>query len=142
MKSLAAMYENGWGVTKDAAESARWSRKAAAAAPTARDSAGRPAGASNIGSEVSPPRLIHKVAPEYSKEARKAKFQGTVVLYVLVDEKGDPRDVKVVRGLGLGLDQKAIEAVQQWRFEPGLKNGKPVPVGSQIEISFRLTRDQ
>ncbi len=91
-----------------------------------------------IGGGVSAPTLVFKVEPEYSEEARKAKFQGTVVLYVVVDEKGNPRDLKVVRALGLGLDQKAIEAVQKWRFKPGLKDGKPVPVAAQIEVNFRL----
>jgi len=91
-----------------------------------------------IGGGVSAPQLVFKVEPEYSEEARKAKFQGTVVLYVVVDEKGNPRDLKVVRPLGLGLDQKAIEAVQKWRFKPGLKDGRPVAVSAQIEVNFHL----
>lgn len=100
--------------------------------------AGVGSGVYKIGGGVSAPQLVFKVEPEYSEEARKAKFQGTVVLYVVVDEKGNPRDLKVVRPLGLGLDQKAIEAVQKWRFKPGLKDGKPVPVAAQIEVNFRL----
>jgi protein TonB len=95
-------------------------------------------GVYRIGGGVSAPQLVFKVEPEYSEEARKAKYQGTVVLYVVVDEKGYPRDLRVVRTLGLGLDQKAIEAVQKWRFKPGLKDGKPVPVAAQIEVNFRL----
>ena len=95
-------------------------------------------GVYRIGGGVSAPQLVFKVEPEYSEEARKAKFQGTVVLYVVVDEKGQPRDLKVVRPLGLGLDQKAIEAVQKWRFKPGLKDGRPVSVSAQIEVNFRL----
>ncbi len=95
-------------------------------------------GVYKIGGGVSAPQLVFKVEPEYSEEARKAKFQGTVVLYVVVDEKGNPKDLKVVRALGLGLDQKAIEAVQKWHFKPGLKDGKPVPVAAQIEVNFRL----
>jgi len=95
-------------------------------------------GVYRIGGGVSAPQLVFKVEPEYSEEARKAKFQGTVVIFVVVDEKGLPRDLKVVRALGLGLDQKAIEAVQKWRFKPGLKDGKPVPVAAQIEVNFRL----
>ena len=87
---------------------------------------------------MSAPALLFKVEPEYSEEARKAKFQGTVVLYVVVDEKGQPRDLKVVRPLGLGLDEKAIEAVQKWRFRPGQLNGKPVSVAATIEVNFRL----
>ncbi len=95
-------------------------------------------GVYRIGGGVSAPALLFKVEPEYSEEARKAKFQGTVVLYVVVDEKGQPRDLKVVRPLGLGLDEKAIEAVQKWRFRPGQLNGKPVSVAATIEVNFRL----
>jgi TonB family protein len=95
-------------------------------------------GAYKIGGGVSPPTVLFKVEPEYSEEARKAKFQGTVVLFVVVDEHGNPRDLKVVRPLGLGLDQKAIEAVEKWKFSPGKKDGKPVPVQATIEVNFRL----
>lgn len=95
-------------------------------------------GAYRIGGGVSAPGLLYKVEPEYSEEARKAKFQGTVTLLVIVDEKGNPKDVKVIRPLGLGLDQKAIEAVEKWRFRPGMKDGKPVPVQATIEVNFRL----
>ena len=95
-------------------------------------------GAYRIGGGVSPPSVILKVEPEYSEEARKAKFQGTVILFVVVDEKGNPRDLKVIRPLGLGLDQKAIEAVEKWKFRPGMKDGKPVAVQATIEVNFRL----
>jgi len=95
-------------------------------------------GAYRIGGGVSAPIPIYKPEPDYSEEARKAKFQGTVVLYIVVDEKGNPKDLKVIRPLGLGLDQKAIEAVEKWRFRPGMKDGKPVPVQATIEVSFRL----
>jgi TonB family protein len=95
-------------------------------------------GVYRIGGGVSSPQLVFKVEPEYSEEARKAKFQGTVVLYVVVDEKGLPRDLKVVRPLGLGLDEKAIEAVTKWRFKPGYKDGRPVAVAATIEVNFRL----
>jgi len=95
-------------------------------------------GVYRIGGGVTAPTLIFKVEPEYSEEARKAKFQGTVVLYVVVDEKGSPRDLRVVRALGLGLDEKAIEAVTKWRFRPGYLNGKPVKVAATIEVNFRL----
>ena len=84
------------------------------------------------------PSIIHKVEPEYSEEARKAKWQGAVMLSIVVDEKGVPQEIKVVHSLGLGLDQKAIEAVQKWRFKPGLKDGKAVPVSANIEVNFRL----
>jgi protein TonB len=95
-------------------------------------------GAYRIGGGVSPPSILYKVEPEYSEEARKAKFQGTVLLFVIVDEKGNPTSIKIIRPLGLGLDQKAIEAVEKWKFSPGKKDGKPVPVQAQIEVNFRL----
>ncbi len=95
-------------------------------------------GAYRIGGAVSAPSVLFKVEPEYSEEARKAKWQGVVTLSVIVDETGRPKNINVVRSLGLGLDQKAVEAVSQWRFKPGLKDGKPVPVFATIEVNFRL----
>lgn len=95
-------------------------------------------GVYRIGGGVSAPALIYKVEPEYSEEARKAKHQGTVVLYVVVNDKGEPGNIRVVRAIGLGLDEKAIEAVKKWRFKPGLKSGKPVSVAATIEVNFRL----
>lgn len=95
-------------------------------------------GVYKIGGGVSQPTLLFKIEPEYSEEARKAKFQGTVVLQVVVDEKGNPKELKVMRALGLGLDQKAIEAVEKWKFRPGLKDGHPVATYATIEVNFRL----
>jgi len=91
-----------------------------------------------IGGGVSAPSILYKVEPEYSEDARQAKFQGTVLLSVVVDERGNPRDIRVLRPLGLGLDQKAVEAVAKWKFSPGKKDGKPVPVQALIEVNFRL----
>ena len=82
--------------------------------------------------------MLYKVDPEYSEEARKAKYSGTVVVYIEVDETGHARNLRVVRSIGLGLDEKAIEAVNKWRFKPGLKDGKPVVVAAHIEVNFRL----
>ncbi len=95
-------------------------------------------GAYRIGGGISAPSVLSKVEPEYSEEARKAKWQGTVVLSLIVDDLGRPKTIQVLRSLGLGLDQKAIEAVSRWRFKPGLKEGKPVPVWATIEVNFRL----
>lgn len=95
-------------------------------------------GAYRIGGGVSAPQLLLKVEPEYSEEARKAKYQGTVVLAVVVDENGKAQSLRIVRPLGLGLDEKAIEAVQKWKFRPGQLNGKPVAVQATIEVNFRL----
>jgi TonB family protein len=90
------------------------------------------------GNGVSMPVPIHKVEPQYSEEARKAKWQGIVRLTLVVDANGKPVDIKVVSPLGLGLDAKALEAVEQWLFKPGMKDGKPVPVMASVEVSFRL----
>jgi len=95
-------------------------------------------GVFRVGGGVTAPALIYKVEPEYSEEARKAKYQGTVVLYVEVDPSGRARNARVVRSLGLGLDEKAIEAIRKWRFRPGYKDGKPVTVAATIEVNFRL----
>ena len=95
-------------------------------------------GAYRIGGGVSAPSVLSKVEPEYSEEARKAKWQGTVVLQLVVDDQGRPQNLKILRSLGLGLDQKAIEAVEKWRFKPGMKDGKAVPVMATIEVNFRL----
>jgi TonB family protein len=95
-------------------------------------------GVYRIGGDVSAPQIISKVEPEYSEEARKAKYQGTVVLSIVVDDHGIPRNIRVVRPLGLGLDEKAIEAVQRWRFRPGMKGGRPVATQASVEVNFRL----
>ena len=95
-------------------------------------------GVFRVGGGVSAPRLTRKVEPEYSEEARKAKYSGVVVLAVEVWPDGRAHNVRVVRSLGLGLDEKAIQAVQQWEFVPGRKDGAPVKVSAQIEVNFRL----
>jgi TonB family protein len=95
-------------------------------------------GVFRAGGDVSSPVLVSKVEPEYSEEARRAKYSGSVMLSVVIDEHGIPQDIHVVRPLGLGLDEKAVEAVQRWRFRPGLRNGKPVRVRASVEVSFRL----
>jgi protein TonB len=95
-------------------------------------------GVYRAGNGVSRPELLHKVEPEYSEEARKAKFQGVVVLNLVVDPNGNAVNPKVMKSLGLGLDEKAIEAVKQWKFKPGYKDGKPVAVVATVEVFFRL----
>jgi TonB family protein len=95
-------------------------------------------GVFRVGGGVSAPRLTRKIEPEYSEEARKAKYQGTVVLAVEVWPDGRAHNIRVLRSLGLGLDEKAIEAVQQWEFIPGKKDAAPVKVAATIEVNFRL----
>jgi TonB family protein len=91
-----------------------------------------------VGGGVSAPRLIYDPEPEYSDEARKQKYQGMVLLQVVVGEDGRARDVRVAQSVGLGLDEKALEAVRQWRFEPGRLDGRAVAVVVNIQVNFRL----
>lgn len=91
-----------------------------------------------VGGGVTAPSVAFKVDPEYSEEARKAKYSGTVLLSVVVDQEGTAQSLVVLRKLGLGLDEEAEAAVKQWRFRPGTKDGHPVNVRAQIEVNFRL----
>ena len=91
-----------------------------------------------VGGGVSAPRAIFSPDPEYTEEARKAKYEGMCVLWLVVGPDGKPRDVRVTRTLGMGLDQKAIEAVKQWRFQPATKDGKAVAVELSVDVAFRL----
>jgi TonB family protein len=95
-------------------------------------------GVFKVGGGVQAPRALQTPDPEYSEEARKAKYQGVVVLWLIVDSNGNPQQIRVQRGLGMGLDQKAIEAVKRWKFEPATKDGKPVAVQINVEVNFRL----
>jgi len=95
-------------------------------------------GVFRVGGGVSAPKEIYAPEPEYSEEARKVKHMGTVVLQLVVGSDGNPRDIRVVRTLGLGLDEKAIEAVRRWRFEPAKKDGKPVAALVSVEVDFHL----
>ena len=95
-------------------------------------------GVFRVGGNVSAPVCIYCPLPEYSEEGRKAKYQGLVVLWAVVDENGRVRDIRVQKGLGLGLDEEAIRAAQNWRFKPAERFGKPVPVAMAIEVRFNL----
>ncbi len=91
------------------------------------------------GSPVRPPRKIYGPVPAYTRAAREAKVQGIIVLAVIVKKDGTAGDVRVIRGLGYGLDESAIDTIRkQWKFEPGTVNGKPVDVQANIEVSFQL----
>jgi len=87
---------------------------------------------------VTPPQLVYKVEPEFSDEARKAKHQGVVVLTIEVDSSGNVRNVRVRQSLGLGLDEKAMEAVSRWRFRPGILDGKPITTEAVVQVNFQL----
>lgn len=95
-------------------------------------------GVYKVGGGISAPQALSTPDPEYTEEARNAKTQGTCILWLIVDDHGNPRDIRVVRGLGYGLDTKAIEAVKQWRFQPAEKDGHPVNVQISVEVGFRL----
>jgi len=95
-------------------------------------------GVFRIGGGVSAPRPLFTPDPEYSEEARKAKYQGTCVLWLVIGADGRPREIRVARALGMGLDEKAMQAVKQWKFEPAMKDGHPVAVQMNVEVSFRL----
>ncbi len=94
-------------------------------------------GVYRIGQGVSPPALMYKVDPALTDLARAAKVSGTVLIAVVVNVDGTVGEVKVLRSLGYGLDENAVEAVKQWKFKPGTKDGQPVPVYAQVEVNFR-----
>jgi protein TonB len=95
-------------------------------------------GLEHVGGKVTAPYQINQVEAEFSDEARRAKYQGIVVVAIIVDKQGNPQNPRVVRALGMGLDEKAIEAVMKYKFHPAMKDGKPVAVPVNIEINFRL----
>ena len=103
-----------------------------------------------VGPGVTPPVPIYKVEPSYTQEAKEAKLEGTVVLSIVIEADGSPSQVKVLKHRlcyretqteavdDLGLGAKAVECIAQWKFRPGLKEGKPVAVEAKVEINFRL----
>ena len=93
------------------------------------------------GNEVTPPRLLSKVEPDYSDEAKRLGIEGLVILSLEIWQDGRPHNIRVSKSLGHGLDEKAIEAVEQWRFSPGTNGGEAVRVQVQIEVGFRLIKD-
>ena len=107
---------------------------------------GRGAGGSKNGMTAKPartrvtrkPQVIYQIEPEYSEEARKARFQGIVIVAADIGTDGRPHDIRVVRPLGLGLDERALEAVARWRFRPAMSEDRPVDSAAVIEVTFRL----
>jgi protein TonB len=95
-------------------------------------------GVKQVGGGVSAPVLLHSVEPEFSEEARKAKASGNVLVSLIVDPQGRPQSVRVLRGVGMGLDEKAIEAVKQYKFKPATEGGKPVAVQMNVEVEFQI----
>jgi protein TonB len=95
-------------------------------------------GLRHVGGSVSMPEVIYSVDPEFSEEARKAKVSGDVAVYLWVDEHGNPTHVRVMHGIGMGLDEKAVEAVKQYRFKPAMENGRPVKVEMYVVVNFQI----
>ena len=95
---------------------------------------------SRVGAGVSMPTVLKRVTPEYTPEARAARISGTVVLQVVIQADGAPKIVKVIKPLDLGLTENAIAALEQWKFNPAMRNGKEVPVSANIEVNFNLEK--
>ena len=96
-------------------------------------------GAFRVGGGVTAPVLLYKKEPEYSEEARKAKYQGTVLLYIEVDPSGRATNIqRAAESRAWAWTKRPMEAVKQWKFKPGYKDGKPVTVAATIEVNFRL----
>jgi TonB family protein len=92
-----------------------------------------------VGGQISKPVVLNNVEAEFSDEARRAKYQGICLISIIVDAQGNPQNPRVVRALGMGLDEKALEAVRKYKFKPAMKDGKtPVPVMITVEVDFRL----
>jgi TonB family protein len=158
--NIGWLYQNGLGVKQDDAEAMTWYRKAAeqgnarakaniealsqvhgtiqsVASTLTASEKGNPPRVLMPGGIVAP-RSVSAPDPEYSDEARKAHLEGTSVLKLIVDTEGKPRDIKVFVPLGSGLDEKAVDAIKTWKFEPATKDGKPVAVQIMIEVNFHL----
>lgn len=95
-------------------------------------------GVYTLGAISNAPILVHKVEPEYSDEARRARFNGSVLLRLVIDANGLPTRLEVLRSPGLGLEERALRSVAQWRFRPGTRDGKAVPVWATVEVNFSL----
>ena len=95
-------------------------------------------GLMSVGGGVAAPEVLHSVEPEFTEDARRANFQGSVSIKLIVDSEGNPQDVQLVHHLGMGLDEKAVEAVRQYKFKPAMYQGHPVSVQIVIDMDFRL----
>jgi TonB family protein len=94
-------------------------------------------GTVRIGGNVSAPRVLYAADPEFSEDARRHHIAGNVLVSLVVDENGLPQNVKVLRGVGYGLDEKAVEAVKKYRFRPAMREGVPVKVQLNVEVNFQ-----
>jgi protein TonB len=92
----------------------------------------------SVGGGVSAPTVIRSVEPEFTEAARQSNYQGSVSIQLVVDSQGNPQAIRVTRHAGMGLDEKAIEAVRQYKFRPALYQGHPVAVQIVIDVDFHL----
>lgn len=99
---------------------------------------GEALGAVHVGGGVQAPEKVHAPHPGYTEDARQARIQGIVLLQAVIDREGNVVDLQVLKGLPLGLDQEALEAVSQWKFKPATRDGEPVPVYYNVTVSFTL----
>lgn len=90
------------------------------------------------GGEVTPPLLVYRPIPHYTRAARQARISGVVYLSIVINDKGDVTDAKVTRGLGYGLDENALRSVKLWKFKPARRNGQPFTVRVTVEVDFAL----
>jgi TonB family protein len=97
-----------------------------------------PEGPIMVGGDVQAPEKISTVEPQYTEIARKARIQGVVIVQAIIDKEGNVTNVKVLKGLPMGLDQSAAEAIKRWKFKPATLNGKPVAVYYNLTVNFRL----
>jgi periplasmic protein TonB len=95
-------------------------------------------GVMSVGGGVAAPQVLHAVDPEFTDEARRARYEGSVAIRLIVDATGNPQNIEVVRHLGMGLDEKAIEAVRQYKFKPAMYQGHPVAVRMVVDVAFHL----
>lgn len=100
--------------------------------------AGYGGGLYHVGGGVSAPQVIYSPQPEFTDAARRAKYEGVCIVSLVVDAQGNPQRVRIVRHLGMGLDEKALEAVRRYKFKPAMLQGRPVPVEVQIQVNFHL----
>jgi len=95
-------------------------------------------GLMSVGGGVSAPQVLHSIEPEFTDEARRANFQGSVSIKLIVDSQGNPQDVRLASHLGMGLDERAIEAVRHYKFSPAMYQGHPVSVQILMDVEFHL----